>query len=246
MLNDVTIGAPTGLAAARCGANLVGDRAARVAETVAHAAALPDAQQFTDSLRDQLLQVCPDDARLARIDAAVDAARAFIVEDTARGPLMISNAFKEIVGKLTIREGWTTESYALLGDLLALGVSRTCPYSRYAEQLLVCMSARRARFSTAHGALLDPALAARHAAFARDLLPIYRGWLSGAAFTLVRSAIYVAFFDHGLWTGCSDQGFAAAKAQLFQSLDQLNTAAPTDQPDIEDAIIAQVSAATCP
>jgi hypothetical protein len=246
MLNDVTSGVPVGLAAARCGATLVGDHAARVAATIAHAAALPEARRFTDALRGQVLQVCPDDTTLARIDAAVDAARMFVAEDKTRGDALFESA-AELLVEHTIRETWTSASYAALGDLLALGsVRHPCSFASYAMQVVVCLNNRLDRFSTAHGALLDPALAARHAEFVRDFLPIHQGWLSGAAFADVRRAIDTIFFDRGLWTGCTDQGFAAARANLFQALDQLHTAAPMDQPDIEDAIITQVTATTCP
>jgi hypothetical protein len=62
----------------------------------------------------------------------------------------------------------------------------------------------------------------------------------------VRSAFDAAFFDRGLWTTCSDDGFRAAQALLITTLDRLNLAAPTDQPEIEDEILTQLARTTCP
>jgi len=248
MLEDARAVASFGLDAARCGASLVGSRATRVAATVAGSAALPEASQYTAMLRDGMLQLCPDDAALARIDAAVDAAGAFVAADKARaGSMDFADAARALVAH-AIGEGWTAASYAALGDLVTLGVVRLpecAMYPSYARQA-VCIDSSLATFSTARGKLLDPALAARHARFARDLLPIRRGWLSGFAFLGTQQAIDDAFFDSGLWTGCTDQGFAASQATLFQELGRLQGASALDRFAIADTIAALVSSSTCP
>jgi hypothetical protein len=249
MLDDVTAGAPAGLAAARCGELLVGDRAVRVAATLARSAAIPEAANFTTALRNQMLQTCPDDATLARIDAAVDAARTFVAEDRARSTTATFDGSVKLFVNHTLRETWTTASYTALGDLLALAVLRRqgCASApSYSEQVILCLNNHLERISTALGALLDPARVQRHVEFARALLPIRAGWLSDAAFVTVRSAFDAAFFDRALWFSCSDDGFKAAQTLLIETLDRLSTAAPTDQPDIEDEILAQLTATRCP
>jgi len=248
MMQDVTRGAASGLAAARCGANLSGDRAARVAAMLATTAALPEAQRFTDRMRDQLLQSCPDDAALTRINAAVEPARTFVAADRARGAgTLFTSSVKALVAH-AITEGWTTASYAALHDLVALDVVRRsfcASYTTDAERS-VCVDPNFSSFTTARGELLDPALAARQAGFAHALLPARQSWLGTDEFLDVQLTIDVQFFDRGLWVGCTDQGFAASQATLFQKLEQLRTAAPDDQLDLEDAIDAQIQATTCP
>ena len=247
MMQDITRGLPAGLAAASCGAALAGDRAARVAATLAKAAALDAAQSFTAQLHDGVLQACPDGATLDRIDAAVDVAAAFVHEDEARGTSAhFQTAVRSLVGR-ALGEGWTQVSYDALGDLVALGVVRhpSClPFPTYAERVL-CLDAALIRFSAGRGKLLDPALAARQAGFARATLPARQDWLAAAAFARARSSLDVALFDRGLWTGCSDAGFAASQTSLLQTLDQLH-AATGDPADLEDEIDAQLAATTCP
>ena len=248
MMQAVTLGSASGLAAASCGANLTADRAARVAAMLATTAALPEAQQFTDQMRDQLLQSCPDDAALVRINAAVAPARAFVTADQARAPgAAFTRSVKAMVAH-ALTEGWTTASYAGLGDLAALIVVRRplcATPTTYSEQIL-CADPNLVAFTTSHGKLLDPALAARHATFARGFLPARQDWLSASTFASLRSIIDGQFFDRGLWIGCTDQGFAASQATLFQKLEQLRTAAPADRSELAGEITLQVAATTCP
>jgi len=248
MMQDVTQGATTGLAAARCGANLTGDRAARVAAMLATTATLPEAQQFTDQMRGQLLQSCPDDAALVRINAAVAPARVFVTADQARAPgLAFARSVKALVAR-ALTEGWTTDTYAVLGDLAELGIVRqpSCATTTTYSEQIVCFDPNFLSFSATTGKLLDPAHAARHATFARGYLPARQDWLSATAFASLRAIIDGQFFDRGLWTGCTDQGFAASQATLFQKLEQLRTAAPVDRGDIESDITLQVFETTCP
>jgi hypothetical protein len=249
LLDDVSAGAAAGLAAASCGADLTGAHASRVAATLAGAATLPEAGQFTRHLTDRLLQVCPDDAALDRVDAGVALARTFIAQDQARGTTALFQSAANPVIEHAILEGWTSDSYAALDDLIPLAVTRraTCAtnFASHVERLL-CLEARLDRFSILRGKLLDPAIVERHVSFARDFLPIRQGSLSSAVFAGVRSVIDSALFDRGLWTGCTDQGFAAAEATLFQSIDLLVAADPDARPAIAAAIVTQVNATSCP
>jgi len=248
MVQDINSGAPSGIVAATCGAALTGNRAARVAATLAKSAALAEAQQFTAQLNDGLLQSCPDSVALDQIDAAIDAAATFVGQDKARGTgAHAGDALRGLVGR-AISERWTQAAYGALGDLLALAVVRRpgcATYTTYAERVL-CVDPAMSRFSAVRAKLLDPALAARHAGFARATLPARQDWLASPAFDDTRTSLDVAFFDLGLWTGCSDAGFAVSQTKLLQTLDQLNAAAPGAAPAIELAIANQLVAKTCP
>lgn len=238
---------PNNLAAASCAAALTGDRATRVAATISRAAALTGAASFTSDLRDNLFQQCPSDAALASIDAAADAAGAFVKAETAReGGISFAATLDEVVDH-ALRERWTSSAYNALNDLLALGLLSefTCTIYKTQSEQLRCIDPGLDRFSAASGGLLAPALVARHVAFARALLPIRRGWLDGIEFINTRFDIENAFFDDGLWTGCSDAGFAASQAKLFDQLEQLRKASVFDRPAIQDAIADRLAAQTC-
>jgi hypothetical protein len=154
---------------------------------------------------------------------------------------------EQIVAR-AIREQWSPDAYAALGDLIELQVARssTCAsYTTYSDRL-ACMGLRLDQFSANSGRLLDPRLAARHGAFARAILPIRVGWLTEIAFTAVRNALDTVFFATGLWTACSAQGFATAQEQLLQTLEDLHVAAPRDQPQLQTEVVRQLTALTCP
>ncbi|MET0400834.1 MAG: hypothetical protein ABW123_00470 [Cystobacter sp.] len=255
LMQDVTREPSSAVEAARCGAKLVGDRAARVSETLGHAAALPEAALYTHELKTHLLQRCPGDAELSRIDGSIALAGAFATADKARGT---TTGREQAVGKLVdqaLREAWTAETYAALEPLLALGVARHAlcesggdSSSRRGNlsQQMRCLIDQNMRLGVAAGELLHPALVTRHADFARDWLPLREGWLSEEPFLPTRARVEGRFFLSRLWQQCSDAGFEAARSDLFRLLEELKVAAPAERSDIERSISTRVGAATCP
>jgi hypothetical protein len=178
----------------------------------------------------------------------VAAARAFIDADRARAA---GSTFAIDAGRLiahALAERWTAVSYAALGDLADFLVVATAGARavRRSERA-VCVDVNLTRLGAAPGKLLDPMLAARHARLARDLVPLYRAWLGDprdfdTAFTIERAVL-----DDGLWVGCSDAGFDAARASLLRLLDELHAAATFDDRfDVGQRIAALVRAQTCP
>lgn len=241
--------AGAGARAARCGQALVGQRRAAVDRAVSAAAQVPYASSFVAGFSAELLQTCPDDASLAALEASAAAVHAFITADSQRGSG--SATFPPAAADLVehaLEQRWSTATFAALPDVLdyaAVSKYTFCGLNPTRSQQAGCVDSSFDRLGAGAAGLLAPAVAARYAELAKTLTARWPA-LGGAAFLTARFDLQDAYFE-GMWRGCSDAGFARARAKLLDLITAL-LAAPTFDARLalEEQLRALEQATSCP
>lgn len=230
--------------AVTCGVELAGERSTAVDRALAAVAAVPYSDDFLDRLRASFLQDCPSSATLGTLEPASTVVSAFIKAEAAKNnsSIVFDDAARRVVDR-ALTERWTTDTFAAVTDVVALGSASTflqCRNSATVSVQAICIDSSLDTFSSASGKMLAPATAARYAELARALAA---RWDSISPAIDVQFDIADAFFA-GMWLGCSDAGFARSRDQLFDLLDRLK-GATLDRFEIADQIGGLVTSSTC-
>jgi hypothetical protein len=240
-----------GHAAARCGAELTSDRLAQIEATIADAQSYAYGAAFAAGLRSEALQACysPDD--LVRIAGVLDDARAFSAKEAALTGGELFELHHERFVAHALQERWTADTYLAAADVIGFALvtqyAYCSSYSTLSEQA-ECFDggASYQWLSTAPGYLLDPELAGRYPALAKELTARFEGQLADSDDFAVRFAIESAFFDSfgaGMWLYCGDEAFAANQAELLGLLDELDATTDfSERFDLEQEIDDLVNA----
>jgi hypothetical protein len=237
-----------GVLAAQCGAGIIEDRRAQIAQTLAAVDQVSFSGGFAFDLRAQVLQTCPAAGDLSQLAAAAVAAKPFIAADYTRAGN--SSGFPgdaEAWAAHVLTERWTGDSFGALGDLLGFSVisSGHLSCSSYASwiQRALCVDPQLALFSTGSQGILAPGVVARYTGMARELT---QRWPAIDRLGVISVEISItSAWDAALWRGCSDAGFASAKQQLYALLDMLPGATISQRIAIEDQIDALLASQTC-
>ncbi|MEO7730892.1 MAG: hypothetical protein ABIY55_07975, partial [Kofleriaceae bacterium] len=232
-----------------CGVALVGARRAEVDHALAAVAQVPFADGFHRDLVGEILQICPTSSALAQLETSTVAVAAFVAADQARAGGSATFAFDiEPLVDRALGQTWTAATFDALADLIdfaLVGDSTFCASNASRAGQVACIDPALDRFSAAEpDGVLAPAVAARYATMARELIARWPA-LADAAFVSTRFDVTEAW-STGLWRGCSDAGFARAKQQLFSLLDALRAATGfEDRFALETQLANLVSAASC-
>jgi len=224
MLSELVLDAgdgSSGMAAARCGRDLVGERRTRIATILERAALHAGLRSWRSMAVDSLLEVCWSDARVGELTTSLDHALTFAAADTARhddADPMFDDDLSALLAEI-MEEGWTEDTFATMYMVLAYArmAEPGCADHHAVSSQLACLRSIGAEHIDRAG-MLSPAYGARYRLLAEKLIDETRAWMD-RVFS-INFPVQTAFFkgERPLWGSCSNDAFADRSRRLFELL----------------------------